>query len=99
QVAIQLEDVQLLVILELVGAVLGNLNYRAKYFRRAIANGQLKIVHHFTCSPIGWVGDASRGWMPQNARNRAGGPGIDSGRRGTGWAACPQARPPGARDA
>jgi hypothetical protein len=100
KVAIQLKDVQLLVVLELVGAVLGDFNNRTKYFGRAIANGQLKVIHHFLALLYGGSGSATRIWMPATAGNR----GVDQGpmldARKTGRAAiCPQARPRGPQGA
>jgi len=47
QVAVQLEDVQLLVVFVFLGPILGDLDDRAKNLRRAIADGQFKIIHHF----------------------------------------------------
>ena len=58
QVAVELEDVQLLVVLELVGAVLRNFDHRPEHFGRTIANGQFQIINHSFLHPLG-VGSGS----------------------------------------
>ena len=58
QVAVEFEDVQLLVVLELVGTVLGDLDDRPEYFRRTIADRELQIINHS-------VSTSSRGWVRQ----------------------------------
>jgi hypothetical protein len=46
KIAIQFEHVQLLVILELVSAVLGNFDYCAKDLRGTVADGEFQIIDH-----------------------------------------------------
>ena len=53
QVAVQLEDVQLLVIFKLVGSVLGDLDHRAKHLGGAVANRQFQIINHSSLHPLG----------------------------------------------
>jgi len=53
QVAVELKDVQLLVVLELVGTVLGDLDDRPEDFRRTIADRELQIINHSFLHPLG----------------------------------------------
>ena len=46
QVAVQLEDVQLLVVFELLRSVLGNLDDRPKDLGGTVADRQLQIINH-----------------------------------------------------
>jgi hypothetical protein len=51
QVAVELENMQLLVVLKLLRAVFGNLDDGAKDLRAAIADGEFKVIDHFLPSP------------------------------------------------
>jgi hypothetical protein len=53
EVAVELEDVQLLVVLVFLGAVLGDFNDRAKDFGGTIADGKFKIIDQLHASPRG----------------------------------------------
>lgn len=46
QVAVELENMELLVVLELLHALLGNLDDAAENLRAAVADGQFKVVDH-----------------------------------------------------
>src|ERR1017187_2163077 len=71
----KLEDVKLLVVFEFVSAILRNLNHSPKYFWGAVANRQLQIVNHLSCSPLS-VGDhrvsVRRGGSKRSCRCRMG---------------------------
>jgi len=53
QVAVELEDVQLLVVLELVGTVFRDLDDSPEHFGRAVADGELQIINHLFLHPLG----------------------------------------------
>jgi hypothetical protein len=68
KVAVELEDVELLVVFKLLGAVEGNLDDRAKDFGAAVADGKLKKVNHCVMkSPSGGWGKLG----PEEGKNSA----------------------------
>jgi len=58
QVAVELEDVQLLVVLEFVCTIFRDLDDSPEDLGRAFTNGELQIINHS-------VSTSSRGWVRQ----------------------------------
>jgi hypothetical protein len=47
QIAVQLEDVQLLVVFKFLRSVQGNFDHAPKHLGAAVAYRQFQVVHHF----------------------------------------------------
>ena len=58
QITVQLEDVQLLVVLEFIGIVFGDLDDGAKNFRRTLTDRQFQVVDHGSFDLLGDWGNA-----------------------------------------
>jgi hypothetical protein len=51
QVAIQLENMELFIVLKLLSSIFGDFDNGPKDFRRTVANGEFQIINHFLASP------------------------------------------------